>query len=180
MRDRRPTIADTTYNRNRSSIDIKKRTLIQQSLRLTRSTRIGLLAIILSTCLIGCIYYAVSLEGHKSAIDFSNPSKHILDNRGYILTSEKDIVKGGRDPKNSLWNIQLDKRLRRNMSATLVDYSSIIQMNNNEQENNVFKSANIFASTVPDTILKLRSAVIVEEKRIAVMDVSFSCLLQID
>lgn len=52
-----------------------------------------------------------------------------------------------------------------------IDYTSILNLNNNGDilnENNVYKSANIMATTIADNILKLRSAVNVTTTKVHV------------
>jgi hypothetical protein len=58
-----------------------------------------------------------------------------------------------------------------NMAAQIIDYAQLLA-NTEHHENNVYKSANILATNVADNIFKLITAVVVEEHRVQVMDVS--------
>lgn len=59
------------------------------------------------------------------------------------------------------------------MAAQVIDYAQMLSSNTENHENNVYKSANILATNVAENVLKLISAVVIEEHRVQVMDVSF-------
>ena len=63
----------------------------------------------------------------------------------------------GRNPDRSLWDNEELLAKKKKMDGLTI---------NNNEENNVFKSANLFAAPVPENTLKLRTAVSVEENRV--------------
>ncbi len=60
-----------------------------------------------------------------------------------------------------------------NMAAQIIDYAQLLS-NTEHHENNVYKSANILATNVAENIFKLITAVVIEEHRVQVMNVSGS------
>lgn len=72
-----------------------------------------------------------------------------------------DRVSGGRNPSHSLWANQPSSH--HNLSHAPTRSMDAFAAN---AENNVYKSANLFAAAVPENILKLRAAIQIDENRV--------------